>query len=250
MRSRRCRSSARRQVKAHPNGTGFSGAPPVFGSPPRRESTSRWPNGMGCPWISRGANLQKYTFKRWPDRKFLGLIEPRYIEAGDRKILCSGLWGVARHFNYMGEGFLSLSIALAFGYFTNPWAWTYLVFIVSMFTFRQRDDDKLCAEKFGAEKRAEYQARVKYRIFPGGLLIERPVALHRCRAPTTPTVGSHDDDAVSLTLVDQSRGDPQIPPGLNVLTRARSAPRSRCRRTVCVREGSSLTISMPPRSCE
>ncbi|MDE2640897.1 MAG: ergosterol biosynthesis protein, partial [Chloroflexota bacterium] len=45
--------------------------------------------------ISRGANLQKYTFKRWPERKFLGLIEPQYIEAGDRKILCSGLWGVA-----------------------------------------------------------------------------------------------------------------------------------------------------------
>ena len=42
--------------------------------------------------ITRGANLQKYTFKRWPDRKFLGLIEPRYIEAGDRKILCSGFW--------------------------------------------------------------------------------------------------------------------------------------------------------------
>ena len=66
----------------------------------------------------------------------------------------------------MGEGFLSLSIALAFGYFTNPWAWTYFVFIVSMFTFRQRDDDKLCAELFGAEKWAEYRARVKYRIFP------------------------------------------------------------------------------------
>ena len=62
--------------------------------------------------ITRGANLQKYTFKRWPDRKFLGLIEPAYIEAGDRKILCSGLWGVARHFNYLGEGFLALSIAL------------------------------------------------------------------------------------------------------------------------------------------
>ena len=27
--------------------------------------------------ISRGANLQKYTFKRWPDRKFLG--PPKYI---------------------------------------------------------------------------------------------------------------------------------------------------------------------------
>ena len=117
--------------------------------------------------ISRGANLQKYTFKRWPDRKFLGLIEPKYIQAGDRKILCSGLWGVARHFNYMGEGFLSLSIALVFGYFAIPWAWTYFVFVVTFFTFRQLGDDKLCAEKYGAEKWAEYRARVKYRIFPG-----------------------------------------------------------------------------------
>ncbi|MCE2525984.1 MAG: DUF1295 domain-containing protein [Actinomycetia bacterium] len=117
--------------------------------------------------ISRGANLQKYTFKRWPDRKFLGLIEPEYIQAGDRKILCSGLWGVARHFNYMGEGFLSFSIALVFGHFTNLWSWTYFVFIVSLFTFRQRFDERHCAEKYGPEKWAEYQARVKYRIFPG-----------------------------------------------------------------------------------
>ncbi len=116
--------------------------------------------------ISRGANLQKYAFKRWPDRKFLGLIEPEYIQAGERKILCSGLWGVARHFNYMGEGFLALSIALSFGHFGNPWAWTYFVFIVSLFTWRQRQDDSRCAEKYGAEKWAEYQARVKYRICP------------------------------------------------------------------------------------
>ncbi len=60
-----------------------------------------------CGWgISRSANLQKYTFKRWPNRKFFGIIEPKFIKAGDRKILCSGLWGVARHFNYLGEGFL------------------------------------------------------------------------------------------------------------------------------------------------
>ncbi len=117
--------------------------------------------------ISRGANMQKYTFKRWPDRKFLGIIEPEYIQAGDRKILCSGLWGFARHFNYLGEGFLSFSIGLVFGYFANPWAWTYFVFIVSLFTWRQRLDDSLCAEKYGEEKWAEYQARVKYRILPG-----------------------------------------------------------------------------------
>ena len=117
--------------------------------------------------ISRGANMQKYTFKRWPDRKFLGIIEPEYIEAGNRKILCSGLWGYARHFNYLGEGFFCFSIGLIFGYFTNPWAWTYFVFIVSLFTWRQRLDDSVCAEKYGAEKWAEYQERVKYRILPG-----------------------------------------------------------------------------------
>ena len=117
--------------------------------------------------IAPGANMQKYTFKRWPDRKFLGLIEPEYIQAGDRKILCSGLWGVARHFNYLGEGFFSLSIALVFGYFTNLWAWTYFIFIVGLFISRQRLDDQFCAEKYGPEKWAEYQARVKYRIIPG-----------------------------------------------------------------------------------
>ncbi len=117
--------------------------------------------------ISRGANLQKYSFKRWPERKFLGLIEPRYIEAGERRILCSGLWGAARHFNYLGEGFLSLSIALVFGYFANPWAWTYFVFIVTLFTCRQIEDEAHCAEKYGAGRWAEYRARVKYRIVPG-----------------------------------------------------------------------------------
>ncbi len=117
--------------------------------------------------ISRGANMQKYTFKRWPERKFLGIIEPKYIEAGERKILCSGLWGFARHFNYLGEGFLSFSIGLVFGYFANPWAWTYFVFIVSLFTWRQRVDETNCAEKYGAEKWTEYQQRVKYRILPG-----------------------------------------------------------------------------------
>ncbi len=117
--------------------------------------------------ITRGANMQKYFFKRWPGRKFLGIIEPKYIQAGDRKILYSGFWGVARHFNYMGEGFLSLSIALIFGHFGNPWAWTYFVVIVTLFTFRQRNDDELCAEKYGPEKWAEYKSKVKYRICPG-----------------------------------------------------------------------------------
>ena len=116
--------------------------------------------------ISRGANLQKYVFKRFPERKFLGLIEPVYIEAGERKILTSGLWGVARHFNYLGEGFFALAVALSFGHFGNFWAWTYMIVIVSLFTWRQVEDDRACAEKYGEEKWAEYQERVPWRILP------------------------------------------------------------------------------------
>ncbi len=117
--------------------------------------------------ISRGASLQKYTFKRWPDRKFLGLIEPEYIAAGDRKILCNGLWGPARHFNYMGEVLIALAVALLFGHFANPWAWVYFVYMTTYIITHQRDDEKECVEKYGAEKWAEYQAKVKYRVFPG-----------------------------------------------------------------------------------
>ena len=117
--------------------------------------------------ITRGANMQKYTFKRWPDRKFLGFIEPKHIEAGDRKILTSGFWRPARHFNYLGEVILSFSYGFAFGHFTNLWAWSYFIFIVIIFALRQREDEEACEAKYGPEKWAEYQAKVKYRIIPG-----------------------------------------------------------------------------------
>ena len=104
---------------------------------------------------------------RWAERTCRVGVEPKYIEAGDRKILYSGMWCAARHFNYLGEGFISLSMALGFGHFNVVWAWLYFAFALTMFTTRQRDDDRHCAEKYGAEKWAEYKSRVKYRIFPG-----------------------------------------------------------------------------------
>ena len=67
------------------------------------------------------------------------------------------------------------------GYFPNPWAWTYFVFIVPMFAYRQRVDNRHCAEKFGAEKWAKYQARVQYRIVPG-VTEKDPCGVRWCRA--------------------------------------------------------------------
>ena len=117
--------------------------------------------------ITRGASLQKYTFKRWPERRFLGVFAPQVIEAGERKILCSGFWGAARHFNYMGEWCFGLAIAVVWGHFGNLWAWIYFGYVIALFLWRQKDDDKHCAAKYGPDTWAEYRQRVPYRIVPG-----------------------------------------------------------------------------------
>lgn len=62
--------------------------------------------------ISRGANNQKYTFKVAPTKKFLGIIEPRTIQGS--RILCSGWWGLARHFNYLGEILMAIALGSLF----------------------------------------------------------------------------------------------------------------------------------------
>ena len=116
--------------------------------------------------ISRGANLQKYTFKQFPDRDFLGFVKPAVITDGARKILCSGFWGKARHMNYTGEILEALGMALALGHFTNVWAWAYFVYLTVFFVVRERIDDRRCAEKYG-ELWTQYGARVRYRLVPG-----------------------------------------------------------------------------------
>ncbi len=117
--------------------------------------------------IGRGANLQKYTFKRWPERTFLGFIEPKYISAGERKILYSGFWRPARHFNYFGEALVGVATALAFGHLTNLWAWAYAIFLCSFIITRQMEDEKQCIRKYGEEAWGEYKKHVPHRIIPG-----------------------------------------------------------------------------------
>src|SRR5262249_22714283 len=45
-------------------------------------------------FFARGANMQKYFFKRDPSAKFLGLVAPDIITDGKQKLLASGFWGV------------------------------------------------------------------------------------------------------------------------------------------------------------
>lgn len=118
-------------------------------------------------WVlARGANMQKFTFKRDPSRVFLGFLKPEVVSDGERSLLCSGFWGLSRHINYLGEILMASGLALALGYPGSPWPWLYPLYYVALLFPRERDDDRRCAAKYG-ELWVRYCNRVPRRIIPG-----------------------------------------------------------------------------------
>lgn len=115
--------------------------------------------------LTRGANLQKYWFKRDPEHVFLGLFKPEVLVGGHQRLLCSGFWKIARHVNYLGEILMALGIALALGHPDSLWPWLYPLYYVALLGTRERDDDRRCAEKYGPLW-ATYKQRVPFRIIP------------------------------------------------------------------------------------
>jgi len=116
-------------------------------------------------WIlSRGANLQKYYFKKYPGKAFLG-IKPRTITDGNKSLLVNGFWGLSRHINYSGEILMATGIVLCTGYPMLIWSWLYPLYYVLLLFQRQRDDDKRCALKYGNLWKT-YVRKVPYRIIP------------------------------------------------------------------------------------
>lgn len=116
--------------------------------------------------LARGANMQKYVFKRDPTRAFLGILAPRTLSDGERQLLCSGFWGVSRHVNYLGEILMAVGLALSLGMPSSPWPWLYPLYYVLLLVPRERDDDARCAAKYG-ELWQRYRERVRFRIVPG-----------------------------------------------------------------------------------
>lgn len=114
--------------------------------------------------LSRGANLQKYYFKKNATKKFLG-IEPQTITDGNKILLVNGFWGLSRHINYLGEILMATGIILCVGHPTLIWPWLYPLYYVALLLPRQMDDDKRCAVKYGALWKT-YCENVPYRIVP------------------------------------------------------------------------------------
>jgi hypothetical protein len=134
----------------------------------------RWAIAVICGmWIcghilERLSTAQKDAFKRDPNQKtfLFGLIKQDYIDAGNnKKILCSGLWGMSRHPNYCGELMNSLSFCLPAGFSHSIFAYAYTFFIWGLLFTRFERDDRKCNLKYGAAWK-EYSKRVPYKIIP------------------------------------------------------------------------------------
>ncbi|MEP6844815.1 MAG: DUF1295 domain-containing protein [Panacibacter sp.] len=114
--------------------------------------------------LSRGANLQKYHFKKDPNKVFLG-ITLKTIADNNHTLLVNGFWGLSRHINYLGEILMATGLVLSTGYAQLIWPWLYPLYYVALLFPRQADDDKRCALKYGALWNA-YKKKVPYRIIP------------------------------------------------------------------------------------
>lgn len=114
--------------------------------------------------LSRGANLQKYFFKKKANKTFLG-ITPETITDGKRILLVNGFWGLSRHINYLGEILMATGLVLSVGYPFMIGPWLYPLYYVALLFPRQIDDDKRCAQKYG-ELWKTYLQKVPYRIIP------------------------------------------------------------------------------------
>jgi protein-S-isoprenylcysteine O-methyltransferase Ste14 len=115
-------------------------------------------------WVfARGANLQKFWFKRDPAKMAFGMLVPVALEG---RVLVSGFWGLSRHINYLGEILMATALALSLGDPLSVWPWLYPLYYLALLLPRQHFDDLRCAAKYGPLW-AEYCRRVPFRIIPG-----------------------------------------------------------------------------------
>lgn len=95
-------------------------------------------------------------------------IEATYMSSDGTKhnslLLCSGFWGLARHFHYLPEllGALAWSVPVLGA---SPLQFCYVTFLFVLLLDRSFRDDVRCATKYG-KYWGLYQEKVPYRIIP------------------------------------------------------------------------------------
>lgn len=130
--------------------------------------------GLTGYFIFHTANRQKERFRQSRGETFIWGEPPEVIHceylAQDGKIrytklLASGWWGVARHFNYTGDLIGCLAYSLACG-FTHFFPYFYFVFLSILLIHRCIRDEHRCFHKYG-QSWEDYCKRVPWRLIPG-----------------------------------------------------------------------------------
>ncbi len=117
-------------------------------------------------WVlARGANLQKYWFKRDPTRRAFGVLIAESLEHNGKRVLVSGFWGLSRHINYLGEITMATALTLSLGWPKSLGPWLYPAYYVALLFPRQYFDDERCAKKYGPLWDS-YCQKVRWRIIP------------------------------------------------------------------------------------
>jgi len=79
-------------------------------------------------------------------------------------LLCSGFWGLSRHFNYVGDLMISSAMCLACGT-QHLLPYFYIVYMTIVLLHRVERDQARCAAKYGLYWQ-EYCRRVPYKVLP------------------------------------------------------------------------------------
>jgi 7-dehydrocholesterol reductase len=124
-------------------------------------------------FIFHSANRQKERFRQTDGNTTVWGKKPNYVsvsykakdgELKQSKLLTSGWWGVARHFNYTGDLILSLAYSLACG-FQHILPYFYFIFLFILLIHRCIRDEERLSKKYG-EGWIKYRKAVPYRLIP------------------------------------------------------------------------------------
>nr|XP_033792671.1 delta(14)-sterol reductase LBR isoform X4 [Geotrypetes seraphini] len=113
--------------------------------------------------IFRGANSQKYAFRRNPNDPKLAHLKSIPTATG-KNLLISGWWGLVRHPNYLGDIIMALAWSLPCG-FNHILPYFYVIYFTCLLIHREARDERQCKKKYGLAWE-KYCQRVQYRIFP------------------------------------------------------------------------------------